>query len=540
MSAGYDGGFVTPFLTLPQWDYCTTENVTGCIRYPVSELYSHDTIRGLHFFFQLHVTNAAGHMTTVNTSSVRLPDHLPPAGAVVLDVTRCALAAATSTSESTPTSASLLRSDSTTAPLSGRIISKMLITEDDDSDDDHACYLPEDVDVVVQRSLVCAAWEGFNSDDKLSFKVGIGTRPDTDNIASFSRVTVQDVFCLNTSSLPVYTKLFSVVMATNTVGTNVFSSDGFIVVPMHDQNNHLMVFSGKGCGLNDVFESLVLAPTVNNTMTLGEREAVMPGDIIFVQFQPFLEDVVFRGAALLQTTLKGYQLAVQSSTLTVALPRAVSSNTTVKVMNCVKDTPVLPATISDVTVTWEMTGQWRTLTKRLQVDLVDESCMARAVKKEKDVRVLCRVTSLDVRASESDVTFRGLRLLPGHLYSASVRPCFDLTCLPAVSSQSFSAMKTFPLLIDNITMEKSDQEMEITFNAQVESTIDLGTSGHTCVFTWSLARDPRSLTLIAGPQVQTALSCSDIRVSISFHSKRRFCCGRNPKCCVLSVFKDIV
>jgi hypothetical protein len=98
---GQEGrGFVTPWLETPEHVLIQCRlhgNASGCARHPLSLLYQHDSPPGGAFFFQLHVTNTAGHVTAVNTSSVRLPVRSPPDHALVMDVVETIATAVTMT-----------------------------------------------------------------------------------------------------------------------------------------------------------------------------------------------------------------------------------------------------------------------------------------------------------------------------------------------------------------------------------------------------------------------------------------------------------
>ena len=93
---GNEKGFITSFLELPNHHLlsnCPSStrigyDIVGCVRYPLSALYPHQTQNARHFYFELHVTNLAGHATSVNTSSTVLPADGPPSNAVVMDVIR--------------------------------------------------------------------------------------------------------------------------------------------------------------------------------------------------------------------------------------------------------------------------------------------------------------------------------------------------------------------------------------------------------------------------------------------------------------------
>ena len=117
---GHSDSFVTPYLPVPASLIadCRLKNasIAGCLRYPISSLHEHDARAGRSFFFQLHVQNAAGHITSVNTSSVRLPPRVSQG--VVLDI------------------------------LPSAAVNSQLA----------ASEVVEDVDVIVEPSVVCVAW----------------------------------------------------------------------------------------------------------------------------------------------------------------------------------------------------------------------------------------------------------------------------------------------------------------------------------------------------------------------------------------------
>nr|KAG5706422.1 hypothetical protein BaRGS_032815 [Batillaria attramentaria] len=149
---GYDSVFITPFLTVPASSLatCQKSNVTGCARYPISALYAHDTESGRSFFFQLHVTNVAGHVTSVNTSAVRLPAHFAPSHAVIIDVIK---------------PQAFDNGGNGTTTLS-----------------DNFDGILDDVDVILQREEVCVAWNGLYHEDEVDVEVGIGTNTTQDDL----------------------------------------------------------------------------------------------------------------------------------------------------------------------------------------------------------------------------------------------------------------------------------------------------------------------------------------------------------------------
>ncbi|KAK7493734.1 hypothetical protein BaRGS_00015063 [Batillaria attramentaria] len=330
---GYEESFVTPFLTLPEssLSMCLKNDVTGCARYPISALQAHDTEEGRSFFFQLHVANAAGHVTTVNTSSVKLPAHFPPSHGVVADVVKSRSTLSTTsppttaatTQFSSPTSSAPTTSDDDNSTSAAETITDPTISPIAEKQQGLS-RLPEfskDVDLLLQREEICIAWSGFYHAEEVSIEVGVGTAPKKDDVVPF--FTVADKFgpvCLNASNFPSYTKLFSVVKATSSGGTATFSSDGFLFLQRHDVNNKLMVFNGKACTADDVVGTHLLTPQSPLELNLTTTLQVLPGDTVFVKFSPFVEKVAFPEAVVIQTTLTGYQIVLKSADIKAVLP----------------------------------------------------------------------------------------------------------------------------------------------------------------------------------------------------------------------------
>ena len=151
--------------------------MTGCARYPLSSLQSHDTERGRRFFFQLHVINAAGHTAIVNTSSVRLPTRFLPSHAVVRDVLK-----ASKVSEQ-PEQRTPMRVNADSAGIRNATSSPTDQTTASSINEafGSTTEVSEDVDVILQTQELCVAWSGFTGEDEVTVEIGVGTVPDQDN-----------------------------------------------------------------------------------------------------------------------------------------------------------------------------------------------------------------------------------------------------------------------------------------------------------------------------------------------------------------------
>ena len=522
---------MTPFLTLPESSLaqCRKDNITGCARYPIKALYAHDTEDGRSFFFQLHVTNAAGHVTTVNTSSTRLPAHYPPSHAVVMDVLRTAVtddAAVTATSPVTtpatsresPPDLTTEESSSTSSPAMSSPASPALGSTETVAAVSLAAQFSEDVDVVIQREELCVAWSGFYHQEEVNIEVGVGTVPDLDDVIDFQPVKNESHICLNVTSVPVYTKLFSVAKATSSGGTTVFSSDGFVLIPKADAENHIKVFNGKGCHDSNVVGSRVIDQSTTS-LDLSDTASIPihPGDFLFVQLSPFLPGMTFHNAILLQTTLTGYQLIAMKANVTAALPVSMPANNTARILHCQKDSTIMPASQNHVTVTWEISGPWKQFVKYLKVEIMDKTCLETAAKKDKYSHQQCLLHEEEAKAMTEDVHVHTNNVFNDHTYVSSISPCFDDGCLPPVLSDAVTYTNTRALTpeFDRATIQAtSSQELQVDLEGFVESWAADGQRHLTpaCVYQWAVSRDRSGSIPVTDWTVRQSPSCSDIQV----------------------------
>ena len=516
---------MTPFLSASQssLSQCHRNNITGCARYPVKALYPHDTDSGRFFFFQLHVSNAAGHVTTFNTSSVELPAHYPPSHAVILDVLKTMITLTTipSTSPSFTTGTSttdLTTEDSSTTDLGSFPASQTTPGVPTETQDIPVlvAQFTKDVDVITQRGEVCVAWSGFYHTEEISVEIGLGTSPHHDDVITFHPAESENPACLNATSLPVYIRIFSIVRATSSGGTSVFSSDGFIMIPQSDLDNQIMVFNGRGCHGSSVMEDQEIdssTPSINFGETL--RLPIHTGDFLFAQFSPFVPDVTFDNAVLLQTTLTGYQVVATSPNITAHLPLSMAANSSVQVQHCQKDSPILPVPDSHVTVTWEMAGPWTQFTRYLDVEVMDKTCLDASVKKNKYLHQQCLLHEEKVEMMTRKMKlFNKVNnyIIHDHTYVASVSPCFDDKCLPAVSSGEVTYTNTYTVntrFAHATLSDVSTQLLTVDILASVESVNHRNLS---CLYQWAVSTDTSGTHLITDWMVQTALTCSNIEV----------------------------
>ena len=498
---------------------------SGCVRYPVIALLPHDTQQGRSFFIQLHVTNAAGHVTSLNTSGVRLPAHTPPSHGVVMDVirlTETAAAAATTatvTTTSSATTASGVGSDITTETSEnstssdvGNVLNTATLPSTVTPPPPLVPEFSKDVDVVLQREEMCIAWGGFYHAEDLSFEVGIGSSPKRDDVVKFSAVANKSPICVNASALPAYVKLFSVVKASSSGGVSVFSSDGFRIVPVHDADNVIKVFNGKGCTDRDIIGTHRLRSS-DFLLDLSTESPVHPGDSLFVRVSPFDARVTFPDAILMEKTLTGYQVVTKSSNLTASIPSSVADNTTLEIFNCRKAAEVLPVSSTGFDVSWETAGPWSSLmTKR--VEIMDQTCLKLPAKKSKYAHHQCLVAVDTVRSLANETRLQG-DITSGHQYTASVVPCFDDGCLPSVSSQvvTYDSDPRTVAFTQAVITTQTPQQIQLEANARVQPTIRVVTGqNHPCVFKWSVSADRYGSTTLTDWTVSQSSDCADLEV----------------------------
>ncbi|KAK7092487.1 uncharacterized protein [Littorina saxatilis] len=533
---GHEAGFVTPFLSLPEslMSQCVHQNVTGCARYPVTTLQRHDTEQGRHFVFQLHVTNAAGHVTSVNTSGVRLPAHLPPSHGVVMDVLRLRPATTTktpmTTMKTTAATSPLTQADSTVVTATTSNLPENVTTSDVRNMTNTSQtpirplrnqyhLLPEfskDIDVVLQREEICIAWSGFYHAEDVAVEIAIGSSPNQDDVVKFSSVKNRSPACQNATLLPVYIKLFSVVKASSSGGTTLFSSDGFQIVPRNDAENRIKIFNGGGCKEQEVTGKHTLNSSESSLkLNAFTANLVHPGDILFVRISPFEPNLSFSDAVLLQTTLTGYQIIAKSSNATDTFPPTLAENSSLEMFNCLMDAEIIPASRKGFDVTWEVAGPWSSLVTTKKVEIMDETCLENSVKKSKYTHELCLAASVTADSRENRATIAG-DIASGHQYTARITPCFDDGCLPSVASTPVlydSTPRTVRIMHSGITAHNS-LGVGIAVTAAVEPAFGHSSLGRSqpCVAKWTVSRDRYGSTALTDWSVTTSTSCSNITI----------------------------
>ena len=477
------------------------------------------------------MTNAAGHVTTVNTSSVRLPAHYPPGHAVVMDVLKTMVTEdvvnITPDSVSSPTTDRSTEGLNTEGSSSGSSVSPpatQTTPEGSTRTSVLTAQFSKDVDVITQKEEVCVAWSGFYHAEEITVEIGLGTSPDHDDIVAFRPAESESPVCLNVTALPVYTKVFSVVKATSSGGTAVFSSDGFVMIPLSDPENKIMVFNGKGCHGNGASEGHFRDPSTSS-VNISElsRLPVHVGDFLFVQFSPFVPHVTFDEAILLETTLTGYQVVSTSSHVTARLPASTSANSSVQVLHCQKDSPILPVPESHVTVTWEMTGLWTQFIRYLKVEVMDKTCLDTSVKKDKYLRQQCLLHQEKVQMMTSELKIYNDKItnyvLQDHSYVASISSCVDDDCLPAVFSDVViytNAYSTNVHFDHAVLTDVSTQllTVDVLASSAAETVPSMYHRNLSCLYQWAVGTDTSGSFVITDWAVQTTPNCSKIEVNI--------------------------
>ena len=499
---------MTPFLTLPESSQadCKKDNSTRCTRYPINALHAHNSLQGRDFFFELHVTNAAGHVTSVNSSSFRLPSNKPPGQAVVKDVIISEQRASTSSPSSSLTSVS------TQSTLTGQ-------TDPTTSASLTYVQFSDDVDTIIQRDEIYIAWTGFYHEEDISTEVGLGANPDHDDVVSFRLVKNQNPVRVDVSSLPVYTKIYSVVKATSSGGTSMFSSDGFVVVPQDDPENVVQVYNGKGCHGNDLVGSrLIDRSEASWDISDVSNVTVHAGDVLFVHLSPFVSNVIFHNVTLLQTTLTGYQLVAMTSDITATPSAAPSADVSMQVLHCRKDASVLPEPDDYFTVTWETSGPWTSFVQYLHVEVVDDTCLRTSLKKDKYHHQQCLLHQQKVLAMEGSVRVYN-HVVKGHSYVTSISPCVDDGCLPPVASHIFTFVDTDSLRVRSSRaslLETPSRRMEVDVQAFVEPEIMISETSNmsSCVYLWAVCRDRLGSIPVTRWTVGESPACSTIEVKL--------------------------
>ncbi|KAL8573303.1 hypothetical protein ACOMHN_032765 [Nucella lapillus] len=492
---GHGESFVTPFRAVSDSNVssCRSAQAAGCVHYPVTDLTPYDTGDSRPFFFQVHIVNAAGHVTSVNSSSVRLPASHPPGHAVVLDVLRVRKESEGERSAAQP---------NTTASRAGGY--------------------SDDVDAIVLSDEVCVAWTGFHHKEKVRVEVGVGTARNHDDVIKLHSVDSQSPVCLNITSVPVNTQLFSVVRATSSGGgvSSVFSSDGFVVVSKTESANSIKVFNGNGCHENNIIGKVMITPS-STAVSVSEnaRIPVHAGDFLFIELSPFVPQVVFTNAVLRQTTFTGYQLVAETPNVTALFPQPVAANTSLQIQRCQKDSSVLHPFNTQFTVTWQMAGPGTQYVKYFKTEIMDTTCFKTAKDTEKLLTQKCTLHEERTLAVQREVTVVYGENLDNafqldHLYVSSVTPCFDDACLQAGRSQPviYGAINV-GVQFQRGNIENADHQ-RITVDVQASAaSLPEAWRSKACGYLWTVSADRSGSLALSDWLLQTSGSCSTIKIA---------------------------
>lgn len=346
----------------------------------------------------------------------------------------------------------------------------------------------------------------------LQVQIGVGRSSASDDVIAFSPGDVTaGRACVNVTSLPPYTRLYSLVKATVSDSSAVFSSDGFVSVPSDDSANTIRVFNGKGCSSKDMVGADTLAPH-SASFNLTADVPLHPGDLLYVSFDPFIPGVRFQNAVVVLETLTGYQVVLGSSSLSAVMPTPTTRNTSVGVHNCLKEQSII-FDEEEMVSTWDIQGPWTRLSTFLRVELLDRTCLQRTATAQLDQNDTRRCLVAETRTSPHLRTnaFKSLTRLHGHYYVSSVAVCFDDQCLlPAFSGDVYVTSGKPALRIDDaILLSQTSSEFEIAVNASGQPSL----AHRPCVFLWSVARAKDASHLLSDWRLRTeSRGCSSLQV----------------------------
>ena len=348
----------------------------------------------------------------------------------------------------------------------------------------------------------------------LQVQIGVGSSSASDDIITFSPADVTaGRACVIASSLPPYTRLYSLVRATISGSSALFSSDGFVSVPNNDTANRIRVFNGRGCSDKDRIGVGTLAPhTASFNLTVDVP--LHPGDLLFVSFDPFIPGVRFQNAIVVLETLTGYQVVLGSSSLSAVTPTPTpgTGNTSVEVHNCQKEQPLV-LDGEEVVSTWDIQGPWARLSTSLRVEMLDRTCLQRTATAQLPLNDSRRCLIAETRTSPHlrTHTFGSLSRLHGHYYVTSVAVCFDDQCLPpAFSDDEYVTSGKPALTVDEaVLLSQTSSHFELDVSASGQPSL----AHRPCIFLWGVARAKDASHLLSDWRLRNeSRGCSSLQV----------------------------
>lgn len=110
----------------------------------------------------------------------------------------------------------------------------------------------EDIDVVVMEDSISARWDCCT--DSVTYAVGLGSTPGLDDVVNFTTTTAQGVYSFTNLSLVDSITYYTTIVATNSFGPALASSDGVLVLQMAQQDvqRYALVLDGHSSDSGDV------------------------------------------------------------------------------------------------------------------------------------------------------------------------------------------------------------------------------------------------------------------------------------------------
>ena len=433
---------MTPVLQTPEriLQRCETNGFAGCIHYPVNALQKHDSEKGLHFYFELYIYNTAGHFTVVKTETFKLPSRFPPGKATVFDLN----------------------------PLEKEI--------------------RRDIDFHGAIQQTCVYWNGFYHHHNATFYVGIGHKPNRDDVVQFAEVEKNPV-CINSRALKSNKKYFASVKAECSGGTSVSSTDGFVIIDDRHIPYTVGVYDGIGCFDNSIPTGKVDTLVKDNeiygfsikdlVVGIGHTLFIITNHHALVNVSVISENAVIVSNDFGNSYSISFSPMVANLELLLRHPIAISVVNDTYVRACMED-------IDFQTSTFQYSMHWFTddgLLQRFITHFI--LTLDHIICTTKSDNCKHQIASHRVHATERSHSWVKLSLPRNSVLKASVQTCFENICLKRNSSNGIRVVQT-PRVV-SLQAEFSTDSGNCT---QITVSVDGVCDAHdtTRTFQWYLAK----------------------------------------------------
>ncbi|XP_025086754.1 uncharacterized protein LOC112559633 [Pomacea canaliculata] len=126
------------------------------------------------------------------------------------------------------------------------------------SDEETILFVPrsEDTDFQLSKTTYEARWSGFDSGaQQITYKVGLGSRQGSDDVASFVMVGTVTAYVFAGLSLQKNKQYFCTVIALTNGGQVAVSSDGVLIIEANEEVN-IKILDGPGCNNSSAQQKL--------------------------------------------------------------------------------------------------------------------------------------------------------------------------------------------------------------------------------------------------------------------------------------------